>query len=482
MIAQSYCDTAVGEATEHRPSGQTEAAVVTQSSIPDDGKRTRVRWFILAMIFIVTVFNYVDRATLSIAAPSMRHDLGFDALTMGIAFSAFGWAYTAMQIPGGLILDRFGARTVLGISLILWSALTFVQGFVHLFASAFVALFALRFLMGIAESPAFPCNSRLTVMWFPSAERGLATSIFQLAQYFALAVFTPVMTYTVSTWGWHYVFYTTGAVGVLLGFWWLRSVREPQRDHRVSAAELNYIAAGGGLPTIGDSPQPFKWKQVRAIAANRMMIGIYIGQFCLTSITWFFLTWFPTYLIEAKGMSLLKVGMVAALPAVAGCVGGLVGGLWSDWMLKRGFSLTASRKTPIICGLVMSSTIVVANYVHSTTIVILVMSIAFFAKGVGNLGWCIVGDVSPKRAMGISGGIFNLCGNLASIVTPLAIGWMIKSTGSFEVALTYIGALSLLGACSYLLIVGKLQRLDIDDEGDASRESATVSLKPRHGH
>ena len=141
---------------------------------------------------------------------------------MGVAFSAFGWAYTAMQIPGGLILDRFGARTVLGISLILWSALTFAQGFVHLFASAFVALFALRFLMGIAESPAFPCNSRLTVMWFPSAERGLATSVFQLAQYFALAVFTPVMTYTVSMWGWHYDFYTTGAVGVLLGFWWLR--------------------------------------------------------------------------------------------------------------------------------------------------------------------------------------------------------------------------------------------------------------------
>lgn len=456
--------------------------MVTRSSIPENGKRTRVRWFILAMIFIVTVFNYVDRATLSIAAPSMRHDLGFDALTMGMAFSAFGWSYTAMQIPGGLILDRFGARTVLGISLILWSALTFAQGFVHLFASAFVALFALRFLMGIAESPAFPCNSRLTVMWFPSAERGLATSVFQLAQYFALAVFTPVMTYTVSMWGWHYVFYTTGAVGVLLGFWWLRSVREPQRDHRVSAAELEYIAAGGGLPTIGDSPHAFKWKQVRAIAANRMMIGIYIGQFCLTSITWFFLTWFPTYLIEAKGMSILKVGMVAALPAVAGCVGGLVGGLWSDWMLKRGFSLTASRKTPIICGLVLSSTIVVANYVHSTTIVILVMSIAFFAKGVGNLGWCIVGDVSPKRAMGISGGIFNLCGNLASIVTPLAIGWMIKSTGSFEVALTYIGALSLLGACSYLLIVGKLQRLETDDEGDGSRKSATASLKPRHGH
>ncbi|WP_175721401.1 MFS transporter [Burkholderia anthina] len=445
------------------------------------GRRTNVRWFILAMIFIVTVFNYVDRATLSIAAPSMRHELGFDAFTMGIAFSAFGWAYTALQIPGGLILDRFGARLVLGASLILWSVLTFLQGYVHLFASAFAALFALRFLMGVAESPAFPCNSRLTVMWFPNAERGLATSIFQLAQYFALAVFTPVMTYTVNRWGWHYVFYTTGAVGVLIGLWWLKAVREPQRDHRVNAAELEYIASGGGLPTMGDSPRPFKWREAGAIAANRMMIGIYIGQFCLTSITWFFLTWFPTYLIEAKGMSILKVGLVASVPAIAGCVGGLIGGLWSDWMLKRGFSLTAARKTPIISGLVLSSTIVAANYVHSTAIVILVMSVAFFAKGVGNLGWCIVGDVSPKHAMGISGGIFNLCGNLASIVTPLAIGWMIKRTGTFEVALTYVAVLSLLGAFSYLFIVGKLARIEGHAFGSgavAEDAASPVSLKP----
>jgi ACS family glucarate transporter-like MFS transporter len=209
-----------------------------------------------------------------------------------------------------------------------------------------------------------------------------------------------------------------------------------------------------------------------------MMVGIYIGQFCLTSITWFFLTWFPTYLIEAKGMSILKVGLVASIPAVAGCLGGLIGGVWSDWMLKRGFSLTAARKVPIISGLALSSSIVVANYVQSTAVVVLVMSIAFFAKGIGNLGWCIVGDVSPKKAMGISGGIFNLCGNLASIVTPLAIGWMIKQTGSFEAALTYVAGLALLGAFSYLLIVGKLERLPSEPTPDASPLPSHAPAKP----
>lgn len=131
-------------------------------------KKTNVRYVILALIFLATTFNYVDRATLSVAAPAMRAEFGFDAITMGLAFSAFGWAYTAMQIPGGWVLDKHGARLVYGIGLILWSALTMMQGLVHAVSFTFLALFALRFLMGIAEAPAFPANSRLTVMWFPT--------------------------------------------------------------------------------------------------------------------------------------------------------------------------------------------------------------------------------------------------------------------------------------------------------------------------
>ncbi|WP_413739163.1 MFS transporter [Sodalis sp. RH21] len=435
--------------------------------------KTNIRYLILAMIFLVTIFNYVDRATLSIAAPILRKDLGFDAVSMGVAFSAFGWAYTAMQIPGGIILDRFGSRIVLGISLIAWSVLTFLQGFVDLFSSALLALFVLRFLMGVAESPAFPANNRLTVMWFPRHERGMATAIFQSAQYAALAIFTPIMVWLLSNWGWQHVFFFTGGAGILIGGLWFFVVQEPRRHKRVNQAELEYIEAGGGLTSFGDTPTPFSWRQIKAIGANRMMLGIYLGQFCLTSITWFFLTWFPTYLIEAKGMTILKVGLVAAVPAVAGCLGGMVGGAWSDWMLRRGYSLTAARKTPIICGLLLSSSIVTANYVQSVTVIIAVMSLAFFAKGVGNLGWCIVGDVSPKHAIGISGGMFNLCGNLASIVTPLAIGLMINKFGSFDWALIYVAAMGLLGAIAYLFIVGRLERL----ESDAPQPPA-VSARP----
>ncbi|MCJ2109639.1 MFS transporter [Methylobacterium sp. E-025] len=398
------------------------------------------------------------------AASAMRTEFGFDAITMGLAFSAFGWAYTALQIPGGWVLDKYGARLVYGTGLILWSALTMMQGLVHLVTFTFVALFALRFLMGITEAPAFPANSRLTVMWFPTKERAFATSIFQSAQYFALAVFTPIMTWILHAHSWQAIFFWAGGVGIVLGIIWLVYVQEPRHHKGVNQAELDYIEAGGGLPNMGDKRDRIRWSEVKALIGNRMMIGIYIGQFCLTTITWFFLTWFPTYLLEARGMSILKVGLVAAIPAICGFLGGLAGGLWSDWLLRRGFSLTVSRKLPIILGLMFSSTIVLANYVQSDVFVIAVMSIAFFAKGIGNLGWCIVGDVSPKQIMGVSGGIFNLCGNLASIVTPLAIGIIVKEMGSFDLALVYIGTVALIGALSYLVVVGPLKRLEIGED------------------
>lgn len=436
------------------------------------GDKTNIRYLILLLIFIVTVFNYVDRATLSVAASAMRKDLGFDAMSMGFAFSAFGWAYTVMQIPGGWVLDKYGARLVYGLGLLLWSVFTFCQGFVGAIGSAFYLLFVLRFLMGVAESPAFPANSRLTVMWFPSRERGLATAIFQSAQYFALAAFTPLMTWILHAWSWHYIFFWTGGVGIVLGLFWLKYVREPRQHPSVNQAEIDYIEAGGGLPDIGERRVAVEGAHVRALISNRMMLGIYLGQFCLTTITWFFLTWFPTYLLDARGMSILKVGIVAAIPPLAGFAGGMVGGVWSDWLLKRGRSLTVARKTPIIIGLFLSSTIVLANYTASDSIVILVMSIAFFAKGVGNLGWCIVGDVSPKDIMGISGGIFNLCGNLASIITPIAIGYIIDRTGSFDIALIYVGTLAVIGALSYLVIVGPLNRLELGERGPATRSGA----------
>lgn len=435
-----------------------------QTQIPDSkgitvavGKKTNIRYFVLAMLFIVTTFNYVDRATLSVAAPAIRKDLGMDAVSMGLAFSAFGWAYTGFQIPGGWILDKWGTRVVYGVGLLMWSVFTYLQGL----STGFVMLFAFRFLMGAFEAPAFPANSRIAAMWFPTQERGFATAIFNSAQYFALAAFTPIMAWVLSEHGWPMVFYTTGLAGVIIALFWLKVMRDPTEHKSINQAELDYIREGGGLADIGTQKAPVKWANVKVLITNRQMIGIYLAQFCVVTITWFFLTWFPSYLVTAKGMSILKVGIVASIPAIAGFIGGVLGGSWSDWLLKRGHSLTFSRKLPIVLGLVLSSSIIACNYVQSDAAVIAIMSLAFFAKGLGALGWCLVGDTSPKEMVALSGGIFNFIGQMASITTPIVIGYILQVTKSFELALVYVGGLALIGALSYLFIVQDIYRVEL---------------------
>lgn len=426
-------------------------------------KRTKVRYSILLFLFLATVFNYADRATLSVVAPFMSQELGFDPEAMGLAFSAFGIAYVIMQLPGGWLLDRYGARMVYGCALIGWSLVTMLQGTIYLYASPLIVLVILRLLMGAIEAPAFPANSRLSVQWFPNKERGLVTSIYQSAQYISLGIITPLMTIILHNLSWHYVFYYIGAIGVILGIVWLFKVRDPLQHPKVNQEEIEYIRDGGGEPTLGSkkAQEKITLAQFKSVCINRMMIGVYIGQFCVTSITWFFLTWFPTYLYQAKGMSILKVGFIASIPAIAGFVGGLLGGVFSDALLKRGYSLTVARKLPVICGMLLSCVIVIANYTSSEIVVVAAMSVAFFAKGFGNLGWCVLSDTSPKEVLGIAGGVFNMCGNMASIVTPLVIGIILANTQSFDYTILYVGSMGLLGLISYLFIVGPLERITL---------------------
>lgn len=317
--------------------------------------------------------------------------------------------------------------------------------------------------MGAIEAPAFPANSRLSVQWFPNSERGFVTSVYQAAQYISLGLITPLMTFILHFWSWHYVFYYIGIIGVVLGVLWLLYIRDPMRHKKVNQAEIDYIREGGGVPELGveEKKEKITFAQIKKVCVNRMMIGVYIGQFCVTSITWFFLTWFPTYLYQAKGMSILKVGFIASIPAIAGFIGGLIGGIFSDYLLKKGYSLTVARKLPIICGMLLSCTIIMANYTNSDVIVVAAMSMAFFAKGFGNLGWCVLSDTSPKEILGVAGGVFNMCGNLASIITPLVIGFILSWTNSFDFAILYVGSMGLIGLLSYTFIVGPLNRLTL---------------------
>jgi ACS family D-galactonate transporter-like MFS transporter len=422
-------------------------------------RATRTRLLILALVTVGTMINYLDRTVISVAAPLMSSELGLDAAVMGIVFSAFSWTYAAAQIPGGIVLDRLGVRLTYFLSVTIWSAFTLLQGF----ATGLTSLIACRMGLGIAEAPAYPSNSRVLGTWFPQAERARATGVYSVGQYFGLAFLSPVLFWTAGTFGWRALLIIVGAIGIGFGVVWYALYRDP-KDSGANQAELDHIAAGGGLALQAAENTRFEWKHIGFLLRQRQILGASIGQFCGNSTLVFFLTWFPTYLATERHMGWIKVGFFAVLPFIAACIGVVIGGLWSDRLLKSTGSASVARKTPVITGLLLASCIVIANFVDSDALVITVMSVAFFGQGMVNLGWTLLTDVAPRQLMGLTGGVFNLCANLAGIITPLVVGFVVASTGSFFWALAFIGAVAFMGVISYVFIVGEVKRVEYHPE------------------
>jgi ACS family glucarate transporter-like MFS transporter len=373
------------------------------------------------------------------------------------------------QLPGGWLLDRFGSKITYFFSIFLWSLFTMLTGTVGFLTggAAVATLFALRLIVGAAEAPSFPGNSRIASSWFPTHERGLASALFNSAQYFATVLFAPIMGWLVHSFGWESVFFVMGGLGIAIAFVWLKVIYGPKDHPSVSASELKYIEEGGALVDLDGAKRSAEPPAVDTVAcvkellSNRMLLGVYIGQYCINTLTYFFLTWFPVYLVQERHMTILKAGFVASLPAIAGFLGGVVGGTVSDRLAKAGFSLSVSRKLPIVMGMMLSMSMIACNYIEQDMLIVAVMALAFFGKGVGALGWAVVADTSPKEAGGLSGALFNTFGNMAGITTPIVIGYILQATGSFAGALVFVGANAAITIFSYVFIVGEIKRVKL---------------------
>ncbi|MFX1677520.1 MFS transporter [Paraburkholderia sp. A2WS-5] len=443
----------------------------TLAAAPAEGalRRSKARYRILGLLAVGTMINYLDRTVLGIAAPQLTKELGINAALMGLLFSAFSWSYVVAQIPGGVFLDRFGSKLTYYLAMTFWSLCTLVQGFV----GSVGALLACRLGLGVAESPCFPTNSRVVATWFPQHERAFATGTYTVGEYIGLAFFSPFLFALMGAYGWRSLFYVVGGAGIVFGLIWWAFYREPHDHPGANRAELDYIEAGGGLARHdaaavegqqGDKKagkKAFDWRMAGKLLRKRQLAGICLGQFAGNSTLVFFLTWFPTYLATERHMGWLKIGFFAIMPFIAASVGVMFGGTFSDWMLRRGFSANVARKLPIIAGLLLASSIILANFVQSNVTVIVILSVAFFAQGMAALGWTLVSDIAPAGMLGLTGGIFNLAANLAGIVTPLVVGLIVGATGSFVWALAFIGAIALVGAASYIFVVGDIKRIEL---------------------
>lgn len=422
-------------------------------------KPTKVRFFILFMVFISVVINYMDRSNLSIAGPHIATDFGLSTIEMGYIYSAFGWTYALLQIPGGFMVDKIVPRLLYTVMLIGWSALTMLMGV----AQGFMTLFGLRLAIGVFEVPAFPTNNKVVTAWFPEHEKGKAIACYTSGQFVGVAFLTPVLVAIQSWIGWQGMFILMGLTGVVWGIIWYALYRQPDEHRRVNQAEIEYIREGGGIisATVGDkgeTKQKMDWSQVKMAFSRRKLWGVYIGQFASTSMLWFFLTWFPTYLVQYRHLDFIKVGFLTSIPFLAAFVGVLLGGIFSDWLIKRGFSITFARKLPIILGLLLSTSIIGANFTDDTTLIVCFMTLAFFGNGFSSITWTLISAIAPVRAIGVTGGTFNFIGNLSSIIIPIVIGYLV-SNGNFAPALIFIAAVALVGALSYIFIVGKVERI-----------------------
>ncbi|MFM0474152.1 MULTISPECIES: MFS transporter [Paraburkholderia] len=453
------------QSTQTRPADVTRQAGA--STTASTARRSKARYQILGLLAVGTMINYLDRTVLGIAAPQLTKELGINAAMMGLLFSVFSWSYVASQIPGGLFLDRFGSKLTYFLSMTFWSLCTLAQGLVH----GIAGLFVFRLGLGVSEAPCFPTNSRVVATWFPQSERAMATGTYTVGEYIGLAFFSPFLFMLMGAFGWRSLFYVVGGVGIVFGVIWWLMYREPRDHPSANQAELDYIEAGGGLThrhkdngaAAAPAKSGFEWRTIGRLLKHRQLTGICLGQFAGNSTLVFFLTWFPTYLATERHMGWLKIGFFAIMPFIAASIGVMFGGLFSDWLLRRGKSANVARKLPIIAGLLLASTIILANYVESNVAVIAILSVAFFAQGMAALGWTLVSDIAPEGLLGVTGGIFNFAANLAGIVTPLVVGFIVAATGSFVGALVFIGVIALIGALSYIFIVGDIKRIVLVD-------------------
>ncbi|KGR90882.1 hypothetical protein CD30_09260 [Ureibacillus massiliensis 4400831 = CIP 108448 = CCUG 49529] len=425
-------------------------------------KRTHIRFTILPIILFITVLSFADRTAISIAGDAISNDFGINHITLGYIFSAFGWTYALAQIPGGMLVDKFGPKKIYTLLTFSWSILLIIHSVIDLVpAFIMVSVFiVLRAMVGVISAPMFPINSRVVAEWFPSKERAMATSVYTSAQYLSVIIFAPLIGVLSTTIGWQYVFLIIGCMMLILSFVWMGYFDLPNQHRFINESEKNYIQ--GNLdksPNKQREKVVFDQNPIIQLLKNRMTLGIYLGQYCSAVTSYFFMTWFPVFLILEKGLTVAEAGFYTIFPAIGGFFGSLMGGIISDKFVQRGYSLTFSRKFPIILGLFISSTIFFTIYIDSVILVVMMMTAVLWGRGFSGLGWTLITETVPKSLIGINSGIFNTFSNMAGITAPIGIGILVEWTNSFFWPLVFVSIHCLLAIVAYVWIVSDLKEL-----------------------
>lgn len=409
------------------------------------GAATRRRQVWLVVLLVVAgCVNYMDRSTLAVANHDIASELHFSPAEMGALLSAFAWAYALLQLPVGVLTDRLGPRLMLSVGMTFWSAAQLVSGTVHTFGQFIAA----RVALGVGESPMFTAGARASVNWFPVKDRGLPLGLFNAASSLGPALAPPVLTALMLAFGWRPMFMIMGAAGFLVALAWGLHYRDPERA-AVPAADLAAIHAGEvGGDTVAN---PVGWARLFTIPSTWALMG---GLFGIVYVTWLYVSWLPAYLEGVHGVSVVQTGVLAALPQFAGFVGGCLGGFVSDRLAYADMDPVTSRKIPTVAGLALAGACTACvPLVGNLTAVLALMSLAmFFAYGAGSCSWALGATMTPPKMVATLESVQNIGGSIGGALAPLATGFIVQATGSFNLAFVVAAVAAGLSALSYALV------------------------------
>lgn len=386
---------------------------------------------LVILFFMSNLICYMDRINISVTAPVIMKELGWNEAALGVILSSFFVGYTLLQIPGGWLADRFGGKIILTIGVLWWSAFTMLTPF----AGTITGMIAVRALMGLGEGVNFPSVQSMNAKWIPAAERsrvaGFTLSGISVGNILAF----PLATFIMTSLGWHYVFYIFGLFGLVwLLFWIPLAANRPEEHRSISAAELAYIKANTPvIPPVEKTP----WKE---IITKPPVLALIINHFCSSWAFFLFLTWMPTYLVSAHGFSIKEMGFYSMMPYIAMVIGSNGAGWLADYYIRRTGSITLIRKLFHSVSLISASIfLILLSQADTKMEAVLLISLALgFMSLTGSTTGPNAMDIAPRYA-GIIMGMQTTAGNIAGVIVPVAVGFIVSLTGRWDMVF-YIAA------------------------------------------
>lgn len=423
------------------------------------------RWRIGGLLGIGVLVNYFDRISLSVAAPQLQQEFHLSNSDLGLLFSAFFWTYALLQIPTGMILDRFGVTRVGRWGALLWG----VASTLTACAGGFGGIFVARALLGVAEAPGFPVSAKATGYWFPRRERAMATAIFDAAAKFSNVIGVPLVALTVVHLGWRWGFGLTALLSVAYFIAFTLIYRDPSQDSKLSAAEYRHIVEGGATPEgVGQSGS---LAMLAYLLRQRKVWGLSIGFAAYGYVFYLFLTWLPGYLVQTMHMSILKSASYAAIPWIFATLSDLlVGGWLIDHLIARGHDETRVRKGVLLGGMLLGLAVFGATTTNDPVIAIIWITIALSGlAAAAPVGWSLPSLIAPHGGTGTVGGIMNFANNMMGAVAPIVTGYIVGSTHSFTNAFLVAGVMLIIGMLAFVFLLGRIEAIAEPPAARASR-------------